>query len=137
MTDIDFALMRAMQYCDNSDCKSYQLVGADNLRIQSRKNDQLYCKTCNNKFSVRRGTMFYCLHTPLVKIISCLSLLASGMGVNAVVRETGVTADSLRVWVRLASEQVESFSAYMQRDMHLGQVQIDEFWSYIRKKKKT
>jgi hypothetical protein len=67
----------------------------------------------------------------------CLGLLASGMGVNAVVRETGTTADSLRSWTVLASEQVEAFSVYMQQNMSLSQVQIDEFWSFIRKKKKT
>ena len=136
MTDRDFGLLRASQYCDNPSCKCYQLVGADNLRIQSRKNAQLYCNACNNKFSVKRGTMFYCLHTPMDRIVSSLGLLASGMGVNAITRETGVTADSLRSWITLASEQVEAFSIYMQQDMALGQVQIDEFWSFIRKKKK-
>jgi transposase-like protein len=137
MTDIDFELLRASQYCDNKSCAHYQLVGANNLRIQGRKNAQLYCNGCGCKFSVRRGTMFYGLITPMDKIIKCLGLLASGMGVRAVVRETGVSADSLRSWIQLAGEQVESFSNYMQKDMSLGQVQIDEFWSFIRKKKKT
>jgi hypothetical protein len=136
MTDKDFGLLRASQYCDNANCKHYQLVGGNNLRIQSRKHAQLYCNACHNKFSVRRGTMFYCLHTPMDRIVTCLGLLASGMGVNAVVRETGTTADSLRSWMVLASEQVEAFSAYMQQNMSLDQVQIDEFWSFIRKKKK-
>ncbi|MEY4927467.1 MAG: hypothetical protein RI894_1903 [Bacteroidota bacterium] len=127
MIDSDFAFLRASQYCDNAGCMHYQLVGGNNLRIQSRKNAQLYCNGCNNKFSVRRGTMFYCLHTPMERIIRCLGLLASGMGVNAVVREIGTTADSLRSWMALASEQVEAFGAYMQEDMSLSQVQIDEF----------
>jgi hypothetical protein len=48
----------------------------------------------------------------------------------------GKQADSLRSWMVLASEQVEAFSAYMQQNMSLDQVQIDEFWSFIRKKKK-
>lgn len=136
MTDIDFGLLRASQYCDNARCECYQLVGADNLRIQSRKHRQLYCNACNNKFSVTRGTIFYCLHTPIDRIVSSLGLLASGMGVNAITRETGVTADSLRSWIQLASEQTEAFSVYMQANMSLSQVQIDEFWSFIRKKKR-
>jgi transposase-like protein len=136
MTDSEFALLRASQYCDNPSCKCYQLVGADNLRVQSRKHNQLYCNECNNKFSATRGTMFYCLHTPMDRIVNSLGLLASGMGVNAITRETGVTADSLRSWIQLASEQTEAFSVYMQQNMSLGQVQIDEFWSFIRKKKK-
>ena len=65
-----------------------------------------------------------------------LSLLASGVGVNALCREQDVTADSLRAWIVLAANQVDAFSNYMQQDMHLEQVQIDEFWSFIRKKRK-
>ena len=36
----------------------------------------------------------------------------------------------------LASFQVESFTSYLQKDLHLTQIQIDEFWSYIKKKGK-
>ena len=44
----------------------------------------------------------------------------------------GARALALQV---LASEQVSAFTAYLQRDMKLEQVQIDEFWSFIRKKR--
>jgi hypothetical protein len=57
------------------------------------------------------------------------------MGVNAVCRENDVTADSLRDWIVLAATHVSEFSAVLERDMHLDQVQIDEFWSFIRKKR--
>ena len=80
--------------------------------------------------------MFYGLRTPMDKIVSVLGLLASGIGVNAVCREQSVTADSLRAWILLAALQVDNFTLYMQQNMHLEQVQIDEFWSFIRKKKK-
>ena len=69
------------------------------------------------------------------KIARVLGLLASGIGVNAVCRENDVTADSLREWVLLASGHVKAFSAFLEQDMHLDQVQIDEFWSFMRKKK--
>ena len=137
MTKEDFKLFSSSQYCDNDLCSCYQVVGGNNLKIKSQKTGQMYCNVCKNKFSVRKGTMFFGLRTPLDKIISTLSLLAGGMGSNAVVRETKVTGDSLRAWVVLASTQVDNFTAYMQQDMHLEQVQIDEFWSYIRKKKEN
>ena len=81
--------------------------------------------------------MFFGLRTPIDKIIRVLGLIASGLGQNAVCRAEGVTGDSVRDWIVLASEQVSAFTAYMQRDMRLEQVQIDEFWSFIRKKKRT
>lgn len=80
--------------------------------------------------------MFFGLRTPIDKIIQVLQLLCSGMGQNAICRQEDVTGDSIRSWIILASEQVNAFSEYMQRDMHLEQVQIDEFWSFIRKKRK-
>ena len=137
MTKEEFKLFRGTQYCDNIGCSCYQVVGGSNLKIKSQKTGQMYCNVCKNSFSVRKGTMFFGLRTPLDKIINVLSLLAGGMGSNAVVRETKVTGDSLRAWVVLASVQVDNFTAYMQHDMHLEQVQIDEFWSYIRKKKEN
>jgi hypothetical protein len=136
MTAIDFELFKSHQYCDNANCPCYGVVGGDNLRVNSRKCHQVVCRCCDAPpFSVRRGTMFYGLRTPVDKIISCLSLLSSGMGVNAVSREQQVTADSLRSWVVLAGQHVEAFTDYMQQNMSFSQVQIDEFWSFIRKKR--
>ena len=133
----DFNLFYSQQYCDNPNCSCYGIIGGTNLRIKTRKNGQLYCNACDYApFSVRRGTMFFGLRTPMPKIIKVLSLLTSGMGVNAICREESVTADSLSNWIVLAANQVDNFTKYMQHDMHLEQVQIDEFWSFIRKKKK-
>jgi hypothetical protein len=136
MTISDFEIFKSHQFCDNETCTHYGQVGQGNLRTHSRKSGQIQCNRCNSKpFSVRKGTMFFDLRTPIDKVISVLGLLASGMGVNALCREQKVTADSLRAWVILAANHVDAFSAYMQQDMHLEQVQIDEFWSFIRKKR--
>lgn len=137
MSDFDFNLFKVHQYCDNPACGFHGVVGGNNLCVKTRKNCQIYCNGCDYPpFSVRRGTLFFGLRTSLDKIVSCLSLLASGMGVNAVCRHEDVTADSLRKWIILAAAQVTDFTTYMQHNMHLEQVQIDEFWSFIRKKKR-
>jgi hypothetical protein len=136
MSDKDFNTFKSYQYCDNPSCSCFEQVGLGNISIKTRKNAQVYCNACQSPpFSVRRGTMFYGLRTPMDKIIRVLGLLASGLGVNALCRTETVTADSLRSWVVLAANHVEAFSRYMEQDMRLEQVQIDEFWSYIRKKR--
>lgn len=137
MTKEEFHLFKSHQYCDNPVCVCYGQVGQWNLKINSLPKGQVYCKPCGSVFSVRRGTMFFGLRTPMDKIVDCLTLLASGMGSNAVCRARNVTGDSLRSWISLAADQVTAFTAYMQKDMHLEQVQIDEFWSFIRKKKEN
>ena len=67
-------------------------------------------------------------------VVEVLMLLAEGMGVNAVCRVKGVTADSMRSWLTKASDHVEEIRVYLQEEMHLTQCQIDEFWSFILKK---
>ena len=63
--------------------------------------------------------------------------LARGMGLNNTCRQEDVTADSVLVWITRAAKHSNEFTIYMQQEMHLEQVQIDEFWSFIRKKRKT
>jgi hypothetical protein len=136
LTREEFEVLQSHQYCDNPACAMHGLVGKGNIKVHSLVSGQGYCNCCKGKpFSIRKGTMFFGLRTPMDKIIKVLQLLSSGMGQNAVCRQEGVTGDSVRSWIVLASEQVSSFTAYMQRDMALGQVQIDEFWSFIRKKR--
>lgn len=132
----EFLQFQSHQYCDTPTCTHYGLVGKGNIKIKSSLKQQLYCNVCKKMFVARKGTMFFGLRTPIDKVVGCLSLLASGMGVNAVCRDRDVTADSLRSWIILASKHVNEFTAYMQQGMHLEQVQIDEFWSFIQKKMK-
>lgn len=137
MTKEEFEYFFQHQYCDNPKCVHHGQTGAGNLRVHSLAKGRAYCVTCKVNFSVRKGTMFFGLRTDMDKIARVLGLLASGMGVNAVCRENDVTADSLREWVVLAARHVNEFSQYLEQDMHLEQVQIDEFWSFIRKKRNT
>lgn len=80
--------------------------------------------------------MFFGLRTPIDKVIKVLLCLSRGMGLNNTCRQEEVTADSALDWIAKAAKHSNEFTAYMQRDMQLAQVQIDEFWSFIRKKRK-
>lgn len=134
MTSEDFDKLKSHQYCDNEKCGKYEVVGGDNLRIKTRKNGQIYCNCCKSgPFSVRCGTMLYCLHTDINIVIDCLLRLSGGTGCNELSRQTGITTDSLRKWVVLASIH----RTYMQANMCLEQAQIDDFLSYVRKKRKS
>jgi hypothetical protein len=77
---------------------------------------------------ITKGTFFYNLKAPVSLILEVLKSLSEGMGVRAVCRTKGVTPDAVRAWILKAAKHV--------KDMHLTQCQIDEFWSYILKKKR-
>lgn len=134
----EFAEYKLYQYCDNSSCTHYNQVGTGNLITHSIRQGQIRCGSCHGKpFSVRKGTMFFHLRTSMDRIVTCLLSLTSGMGMNAVCEVHGVCGVTLRSWLLLASQQVEAFTTYLQKDLVLTEIQIDEFWSYIKKKTKT
>jgi len=133
----EFDLLKSSQYCDNPSCSCYNEVGAGNIKINSRAKGQVYCNICKNIWVLTKGTMFFDLRTPIDKVIKVLQCLARGMGLNNTCRQEDVTADSVLAWITKAAEHSNEFTVYMQQEMHLDQVQIDEFWSFIRKKRKT
>jgi hypothetical protein len=45
-----------------------------------------------------------------------------------------VTPDAVGTWLLKAAKHVQEVTIYLEREMHLTQCQIDEFWSYILKK---
>lgn len=136
LSKAEFDLLKSSQYCDNESCECYNDPKADNIRINSRPKGQVYCNRCGNRWVLTKGTMFFGLRTPIEKVVKVLLCLTRGMGVNNTCRQEEVTADSILVWIEKAAQHANEFTAYMQQEMHLEQVQIDEFWSFIRKKRK-
>lgn len=132
----EFDLLKSRQYCDNPSCDCYNKVGENNIKINSRAKGQVYCNRCKNRWVLTKGTMFFGLRTPIDKVIKVLQSLARGMGLNNTCRQENVTADSALDWITKAAKHSNEFTHYMQQEMHLDQVQIDEFWSFIRKKSK-
>lgn len=132
--ELDFDKYKSQQFCDNQRCSHDGQVGAGNIKIKSQKHHQVYCNQCKNSWVITKDTFFYDLKTPIKEVVAVLMLLAEGMGVNAVCRVQGVTADSLGHWLSKAAEPVNEIRVYLEQNMHLEQCQIDEFWSFILKK---
>ena len=76
------------------------------------------------------------LKTPMKTVCIALNELAEGLGVRAVARIHGVEPDSVLDWLRKAGEHCERLSAYMMRQLELSQVQLDELWTFVRKKQR-
>jgi transposase-like protein len=135
LSSTDFELLKRSQYCDNPSCECFDQVDADNIRTQSRAKSQVYCKCCGNIWVVTKGTMYFGLKTPIEKVAQSLCMYARGMGLRNTCRIQGITADSLLDWLEKAGNHVKELSEYLQSEMDLDQVQIDEFWSFVLKKR--
>ena len=134
---LDFEKYKKEQFCSNNECECYGRKGLGNIGTKSSKHKQVYCKKCKSTWTITKDTFFYNLKKPISLILEVLLLLSEGMGVNAIHRVKGVKPETINSWILKASDHVETVSRYLKQNMHLTQCQIDEFWSFVYKKKES
>lgn len=90
--------------CQNPDCSDYGRRGLDNLRVCFRNGPNqerrvLACRTCQQRFSERKGTPLYRTKLAEDKTLSVLQHLQESCGVRQTSRLVGVNKNTV---VRLA-----------------------------------
>jgi transposase-like protein len=90
--------------CQNADCPDYGRRGLDNLRVcfrygPGKQRRVLACRTCQQRFSERKGTVLFHCKLPEDKAVSVLQHLQESCGVRQTARLVGVNKDTV---VRLA-----------------------------------
>lgn len=133
--ELDFDKYKEEQFCDNKECPFYGMVGDGNIKVKSRTKRQIYCNSCKNSWVITKNTFFFHLKTPIKDVLETLLLISEGVGVRAISRIKGVAPDSIQDWVIKAADHTNEVSKMFKIKMKLKQCQIDEFWSFIRKKK--
>jgi transposase-like protein len=91
--------------CQNPDCTDYGRRGLDNLRVCFRYGPNqatrvLACRTCQHRFSERKGSALYRCKLPEDKAVSVLHHLQEDCGVRQTSRLVGVNKNTV---VRLAA----------------------------------
>ena len=98
--------------CLNAKCPDHGKRGAGNLTVCARYGRQqrrlLYCRTCQARFSERKGTPFF--HTQLAdtQVVRVLEHIAEGCGVRPTARLTGVNRATVGRLSRLAGDQAKA-----------------------------
>jgi IS1 family transposase len=95
------------------------------------------CQWCKTRFSETQGTVFFGLKTPQETVYRALKALAEGVGIRATARIFDVDVDTVLRWLRRAGQHSEKVSAYLMRNLQVEQAQLDELWTFVRKKEKT
>jgi len=93
--------------CQNSQCPDFGRRDAGNLTLTGRlgKTKQyrlLYCRTCRDRFSERKGTPLFGSHLPPEKAVSVLHHIAEGNGVRETGRLVGVNRETVARYGRKA-----------------------------------
>ncbi len=136
----------AHRCCPNEECRAYGRFGDDPLHdivgygtytTSHGEVRQLYlCHVCQRPFSETAGTPFFDLKTPTQTVCIALQELAEGLGIRAVARIHGVKPDVVLEWLKKAGQHCQLLSECLMRDLHVTQVQLDELWTFVRKKER-
>ena len=91
--------------CQNPACAQYGQRNAGNLTVsgwfgQRQRLRLLYCRTCKNRFSERKGTPLFRSQLPRPQLLSLLAHVSEGCGVRATSRLVGVHPDTVTHYVR-------------------------------------
>jgi hypothetical protein len=98
--------------CQNADCPDYGQRGKGNLRVCFRNGPNkerrvLACRTCQQRFSERKGTPLYRSKLTEDKALAVLQHLQESCGVRQTSRLVGVNKDTVVRLAVLAGQQAK------------------------------
>lgn len=138
-------------YCPNRRCIDYRKKGIKNISVIDRYGKSRYrllrCKTCGFRFSERRWTIFFGLHTDEGTIKETLISLLGGKSIRKTAEEVGLDKDTVqRIWRRLVEGWGMVLEEFLE-DLNLQNVDFEDLIAFPpvslgragvnRKKKKT
>ena len=128
--------------CPNAECSAYGQSGGTNLRphgwsTTDKRVRCIRCTTCGKHFSERANTAFFGLRCPEEKLTAIAEHLANGIGVRATARLCKVSLNTVLRFTQRAGKHAELFHDIKVRGIHPKQIQADEAWAFVGKKRQT
>ncbi len=124
-------------HCRNKRCKKCGQTG-DASRLRRWGSDggesRFRCDACGKIVAVREGTAYVGIRTNMATYGLGAKLLAEGMSIRATARILEMDKDTVCDWVRQLGEHCAEVAAYHFRNLHLTECQLDELWTFVRKK---
>ena len=130
-------------FCPNEKCIHYGLRAMGNLvkagtytrKGSGETKQMLKCKVCGSRFSETHNTLFAGIHYSDDTIVSIIKCIAEGNGIRATSRILDLSKDRVNHIALIAGRHAEMMLSNLLRSLHLNECQLDELWSFVRKKK--
>lgn len=119
--------------CPNPTCTTPHVVR--NGSIQGRQ--RYHCQGCGAWFGETQGTPLYRLRTPPEEIGRALLIAMRRGSLRAAEEVTGHKYETISRWLQLATQHAEALTAVLVHDLRLSTLEIDEFWSFVKRKRAT
>jgi IS1 family transposase/transposase-like protein len=127
----------ATSYCPNPACSAYGCYGFEQSIIRcgtDRGIQRLMCKACDTTFSARHGTAYFGVRAEERIYTIAVRALAEGNSLRGTGRIVGVDKDTVCDWLTSAARHCRAVMAYLWVNLHSPECQLDELWSFVRKK---
>jgi IS1 family transposase len=122
-------------FCPDADCSYHGWLGRGNIRSNGHPGGkpwrQFQCVSCLGYFYETTGTIFHGKHASPDLIVWVIACLGEGLGIRGTARVFEIDANTVLQWLVEAAEQLQAFSDYFLRELHLSQVQLDELYAVL------
>ncbi len=127
-------------FCQNPKCRCYNKKGLKNIVKNGKRENgiQYYrCTECGISFVRTKGTIFYHKRLKKKEVVEICRHLVETNSFRGVARETKHNKNTICSYVDLIAKHCEQANDILIEDVKLGTHEIDEFWSFVKKNKKT
>src|SRR5262245_23738485 len=124
-------------YCPHPQCTHYGQRGFDAHLVRcgaDRGIPRLLCTMCQSTFSVRHGTAYFGVRAEGPNYTIAMRALAEGNSARGSGRIGDVDKDTVCDWVDRAGRHCRAVTTYLFDTLHITECQLDELWSFVRKK---
>jgi transposase-like protein len=127
-------------FCINKNCKYYgirnkgNIIKAGTYGKGNRKKQLLKCNVCGQRFSETRNTIFFNSNYTSKTIRQIISCVAEGNGVRSTSRILELDKNAVNNVILKAGNHCEIILSNLLKSLHLEECQLDELWSFVRKK---
>ena len=126
-------------FCPNSKCKDHGVRGRGNITTSTRygknKTHLLRCKTCNQRFSENRNTVFMHSNYSRETIQRIVLAIAECNSIRGTARILSLDKDGINRIVLKAGDHCKEILKKLIRDLCLNECQVDELWAFVKKRK--
>jgi len=126
--------------CPNEDCRAFSKHGLLNIIRKGKQPNgtrRYQCTECKRTFARSINTPFFHKHLPKQEIIRICKLLAEKISFRGIARATDHHRDTICAIADAIAKHCKKFNDYFVTELKLSPVEVDEMWSFIKKKKKT
>jgi transposase-like protein len=93
------------------------------------------CRKCSREFSSRYNSVFFGFHTDEQTIYRVLKALAEGNGIRACSRIFDIDKNTVIRILSVAGVHCQQVTEQLIGNYHLKECQLDELWSFVKKRK--